>query len=61
MRVVHVWLQHSDHSRLHLAVRMVDEVEKKVNLLLLLHLLLNLLLDLLLNVRNLLLNAAENV
>jgi hypothetical protein len=29
MRVVHVWLQNSDHSRLHLAVKMVDEVEKK--------------------------------
>jgi len=56
MRVVHVWLQNYDHDLLHLAVKMVDEV-KKVNLLLLLHLLL----DLLLNVRNLLLNAAENV
>ena len=41
MDELHVWwLQNSDHSRLHLAMRMVDEVEK-VNLLLLLHLLLN--------------------
>ena len=56
MRFVHVWLQNSDHSLLHLAVKMVGEVEK-VNLLMLLHLLL----DLLLNVQNLLLNAAKNV
>ena len=48
------------HSLLYLVVKMVDEIEK-VNILLLLHLLLNLLLDLLLNVRNLLLNVAENV
>ena len=60
MRVVHVWLQNFDHSLLYLVVKMVDEIEK-VNLLLLLHLLLNRLFDLLLNVRNLLLNAAENV
>ena len=56
----HVWLQNSDHSLPHLAVKMVDEVEK-VNILLLSHLLLNLLLHLLLNVWNLLLNVARNV
>ena len=60
MRVVHVWLKNSDHSLLHLDVKMVDEVEK-VNLLFLLHLLLDLLLDILLNVQNLLLHVVGNV